>query len=172
VAGHDAARVQMVDMYPAGPLDEADFAQTAPFEACPCYDRAPMLAWHLGSGGFSNSPTWLSALRHRLIPDSAPNIYTSQKLAVLKYQPWLRLAEGLHYASNLSPAPEPVWFAHFKYHAGFRQKVRTEVARKQHFNGAEEYRKYATLLAEARRTLASDEVSVAYAGSRSWVGLS
>lgn len=170
-AGHDAARVLMIDMYSEGRLDDADFERAAPFDVCRSFDRQPLIRWHLGSGSFSNSPTWLSALRHRLIPDSAPNIYTSQKLAVLKYQPWVRLAEGLHYASNLRVAPEPVWFAHFKYHAGFRRKVQVEVARKQHFNNAEEYRKYAGMLAEARSSLADDEVTTAYVDSRTWSGL-
>jgi hypothetical protein len=168
-AGHDAARVLMVDMYPAGELDAADFSQQAPFEAAPCFDREPLLPWALGSGAYSNGPTYLSALRHRLIPDSAPNLYTSQKVAVFKYQPWVRLSEGLHYASNLRVAPEPVWFAHFKYHAGFRRKVRTEVARKQHFNGAEEYRKYSEMLAEARAGLSQPGVSKTYSGSQTWV---
>lgn len=168
--GHDAARVLMVDMYPAGPLHEADFERHDPFALATSYDRQPLLPWRLGSGSFSNSPTWLSALRHRLIPDSAPNIYTSQKLSVVKYQPWIRFAEGLHYASNLQVAPDPVWFAHFKYHAGFQRKVQTEVARKQHFNGAEEYRKYAGMLAEARDSLAEPGVTATYAGSRTWAG--
>lgn len=168
-AGHDAARVLMVDMYPAGDLDTADFAQQPPFEAAPCFDREPLLHWALGSGSYSNGPTYLSALRHRLIPDSAPNLYTSQKIAVFKYQPWVRLSEGLHYASNLRVAPEPVWFAHFKYHAGFRRKVRAEIARQQHFNGAEEYRKYASLLAEAAGSFAQRDVTATYAGSATWV---
>jgi hypothetical protein len=168
-AGHDAARVMMVDMYPEAEMDTADFSRQAPFEAAPCFDREPLVHWALGSGSYSNAPTYLSALRHRLIPDSAPNLYTSQKVAVFRYQPWVRLAEGLHYASNLQPAPEPAWFAHFKYHAGFRRKVQTEVARRQHFNGAEEYKKYAAMLAEARRSLHEPGTSVAYAGSRTWL---
>ncbi|MGM9487224.1 glycosyltransferase family 2 protein [Ideonella sp. YS5] len=168
-AGHDAARVMMVDMYPAGDMDQADFSLQAPFEAAPCFDREPLVHWALGSGSYSNAPTYLSALRHRLIPDSAPNLYTSQKIAVFRYAPWVRLAEGLHYASNLRPAPEPVWFAHFKYHAGFRRKVHTEVARLQHFNGAEEYKKYAAMLAEARRSLHEPGTSAFYAGSRTWL---
>ena len=166
--GHDAARVMMVDMYPEGAMDDADFTRQAPFEAAPCFDRRPLIHWALGSGSYSNGPTYLSALRHRLIPDSAPNLYTSQKIAVFRYQPWVRLAEGLHYASNLQPAPEPAWFAHFKYHAGFRRKVLTEVARKQHFNGAEEYRKYASMLAEAAGSLHRQGISATYSGSLTW----
>jgi hypothetical protein len=167
-AGHDAARVLMVDMYPQGGLDGADFATQAPFEAAPCYDTEPALHWVLGSGAYSNAPTYLSALRHRLIPGSAPNLYTSQKIAVFRYQPWVRLSEGLHYASNLRPAAQPVWFAHFKYHAGFRTKVLAEVARKQHFNDAEEYRKYAEMLAEAAGSLFQPGVSAVYSGSKTW----
>lgn len=167
-AGHDACQVRMIDMYPAGLLDEADFATRAPFEAATHFDDQPLIRWRLGSGSFSNSETYLSGLRHRVIPDSAPNIYTAQKMAVLKYQPWVRFAEGLHYASNLRAAPAPAWFAHFKYHAGFRRKVLTEVARKQHFNGAEEYRKYAGMLAESRDTLAEPGLTREYAGSATW----
>lgn len=167
-AGHDAAQVLMVDMYPAGDLDGADFRHAAPFDAAPCHDEQALLPWALGSGAYSNGRTYLSGLRHRLIPDSAPNLYTSQKIAVFRYRPWVRLSEGLHYASNLRPAPEPVWFAHFKYHAGFRTKVLTEVARQQHFNGAEEYRKYAALLAEARGSLVDPRVTRTWHGSRTW----
>lgn len=167
-SGHDAARVLMVDMYPQGPLDEADFTTQAPFDIAASHEAEPTVVWHLGSGAYSNGSTHLSALRHRLIPDSAPNLYTSQKIAVFRYQPWVRLTEGLHYASNLRPAAQPVWFAHFKYHAGFRRKVETEVARRQHFNDAEEYKKYAAMLAEARSSLYEPGVSVAYGGSRSW----
>ncbi|WP_374674456.1 glycosyltransferase family 2 protein [Ideonella sp.] len=167
-AGHDAAQVLMVDMYPSGMLDEADFRRATPFEAAPCHDEQALLPWALGSGAYSNGRTYLSGLRHRLIPDSAPNLYTSQKIAVFRYRPWVRLSEGLHYASNLRPAPEPVWFAHFKYHAGFRTKVLTEVARQQHFNGAEEYRKYAALLAEARGSLADPRITRTWHGSRTW----
>lgn len=167
-AGHDASRILMIDMYPSGRIEDADFTQGAPFELARCFDEEPLLRWYLGSGSFSNSPTYLSALRHRLIPDSAPNIYTSQKLAVVKYQPWVRFSEGLHYASNLRVAPEPAWFAHFKYHEGFSRKVQLEIARRQHFNGAEEYRKYASLLAEAPASLAQEGRTNAYADSRMW----
>lgn len=170
-AGHDAARVLMIDMYPQGALDDADFTGRAPFDIAQCHDAEPALRWNLGSGAYSNGTTYLSALRHRLIPDSAPNLYTSQKIAVFRYQPWVRLSEGLHYASNLRPAIQPVWFAHFKYHAGFRRKVETEVARRQHFNDAEEYKKYAAMLAEARSALYEAGVSATYSGSRSWLHL-
>lgn len=169
--GHDAVQTLMVDMYPEGPLQTADFAQAAPFEVARHFDRRPLLRWHLGSGCYSNGPTWLSGLRHRLIPDSAPNLYTSQKIAVFRYQPWVRLSEGLHYASNLTVAPLSACLAHFKYHAGFQRKVMLEVARKQHFNGAEEYQKYLAMVAETSRPLADPRHSMRYDDSTSFAHL-
>lgn len=153
----NAVTTLMVDMYPKGPLADADFQQQNPFECAPCFDRRPLMEWKLGSGCFSNGKTWLSGLRHRLIADSAPNFYTSQKLAILKYQPWIRLSEGLHYASNVTTSQQVAYFAHFKYHAGFQNKVIEEVARKQHFNNAEEYQRYMSMVAEGSGTLWSAE---------------
>lgn len=166
--GAEAVSTLMVDMYPAGELAEADFSRHPPFEVARHFDPQPLLPWRVGSGCFSNSGTWLSGLRHRLIPDSAPNFYTAQKVAVLRYQPWVRLSEGLHYVSNRRLAAAPACFAHFKYHAGFREKVLQEVARGQHFNGAEEYRKYLAMLAEAQGPWATAGASSRYEGSVSF----
>ncbi len=166
--GFDAACVHMVDMYPEGALTTADFSTATPFQAAPWFDRQPLVHWKLGSGCYSNAPTWLSALRHRLIAHSAPNAYTSQKIALLRYQPWVRLSAGLHYASGLNVAPEPLQFAHFKYHAGFAQKVADEVRRKQHFNDAAEYLNYASLVAEAGGRLFDTGLSSKYVTSSSF----
>ena len=47
-----------------------------------------------------------------------------------------------------------------KYNAQFHAKAQAEVARGQHFNSAEEYRKYLALLSEGRDTLFDPDVSV------------
>jgi hypothetical protein len=163
--GADAALVLMVDMYPQGDLDEADFATTDPFEAAGCHDQRPLLHWRLGAGAYSNSDNYLSALRHRLIPDSAPNMYTSQKVALLRYRPWMRLSEGLHCASGVSRSRERLAFAHFKYHRGFREKVMQEIARKQHFDNASEYRRYMNMLSEAGGRFFDPALSQHYQGA-------
>jgi len=165
-AGHDAACVLMLDMYPAGPLRDTDFARTGP-EGASRFDREPLLRWRLGAGLYSNAPTWLSALRHRLIPHSPPNAFTAQKIALLRYAPWVRLSEGLHYAANLSPAPAPLYFGHYKYHADFREKVLREIERKQHYDGASEYAHYLAMVAEPDATLFAPELSVELRGSAS-----
>lgn len=166
--GHDAALALMVDMYPAGPLDSADFERGAPFAEAPCFDAVPARRWRLGSGSFSNSPSYVSNARHRLLPGSPPNHYTAQKVPLVRYQPFLRWSEGLHYAAGVQRAPEPLFLAHFKYHRGFRAKVEEEVARKQHYNDAEEYRKYLALWTEARGMMFDPAISRRYADSHSF----
>jgi hypothetical protein len=169
--GADAVQVDMVDMYPAGDLAEADFGRRSPFEAAPWFDSPPLTPWHLGSGWFSNSTGFVSHLRHRLLPTAVPADFVSQKYALFRYRPWVRVSQGLHYASNLRVSGKPCWFAHFKYHAGFKDKVAKEIQRAQHFNNAAEYRRYAALFAEGRGGFGDPQWSRRYEGSASFVSI-
>ena len=108
----------------------------------------------------------LSALRHRLIPHSPPNAFTAQKTALLRWRPWLRLSEGLHYVAGVDPAPQPLFLGHYKYHAGLREKVLREVERKQHFDAASEYVHYLGLVAEPDASLFEPGTSVHLDDSR------
>lgn len=159
-AAADAVRILMLDMYPEGPLEAATFASGDPFAEAPCVDREPILRVSTGSGPFSNDRTVTSALRHRLMPGSRPELFVAQKIALMRYQPWMRPSPGLHYLADHKPAGREMLFAHFKYNAGFRQKAIEETGRGQHFNNAEEYRKYLALMAEGRDRLFDPEVSV------------
>lgn len=170
--GANAVRVGMVDMYPYGELDEADFTRQDPFHAAPWFDAHPLTPWRLGSGYYSNDPvTYNSALRHRIDPDVEPNAFVSIKTAVVRYQPWMRFARGLHYATGVLPADEWAGFAHFKYHAGFKAKVETEVTRSQHFDNAKEYRRYQALLAEGKGRFGADGLSRRYGASQDFQNL-
>jgi hypothetical protein len=168
--GSDAVFVHMIDMYPFGDLEEASFEKGAPFEVAPYFDKAAQIELRFGGGHFSNSRNFVNGLRHRLAP-SRINSYVSQKYAIFRYMPWVRLTEGIHYSGNLRVAPKPAYFAHFKYHAGFKHKVLTEIKRNQHFNGAEEYRRYAGMLAEGSGCFGSSDLSVQYRDSASFVEL-
>ena len=159
-AGAEGARVFMLDMYPAGPLSEASFSGGDPFAEAGHVDRVPFRTNWPGLGTYSNGPTWTSALRHRLLPGSRPEIFVAQKIALIRYMPWMRLSAGLHYVADVRLATRELVFAHFKYNAEFRAKALAEVQRRQHFNDAEEYRKYLALLAEGRETLHDPELSV------------
>ena len=162
--GADAARVFMLDMYPKGPLAQADMtakgAVTDPFAVADHVDRVPFRQVSRAGGPFANAPTFTSALRHRLIPGARPDLFVVQKYALLRYRPWMRLTAGLHYVAECQPATRDLAFAHFKYHAGFHAKARAETRRGQHFNNAEEYRKYLALLSEGRNEIFDPDVSV------------
>lgn len=153
VAGADAVRIRMLDMYPQGPLAAVDFAGGDPFAEAGFVDRNPFLTSWPGLGQYGNGPTWTSALRHRLIPGSRSELFVAQKIALVKYRPWMRFSAGLHYAAGVQLARREMVFAHFKYHAEFRRKAETEVRRRQHFNDAEEYARYLALLREGRAVI-------------------
>jgi hypothetical protein len=164
-AAADAARVFMLDLYPQGDLASTTFADLPPFLAAPFTDRAGLLTTSLGRGPFSDAPTWTSATRHRLLPGSRAELFVAQKIALLRYQPWMRLSDGLHYVAETRLAPRALLFGHFKYNAAFRAKALTEVARGQHFNNAEEYRKYLDLISEGRGVIFDPAVSVHWTDS-------
>ena len=159
----DAVRVFMLDMYPKGPLADADFSTRDLFAEAGYVEQTPFLDTSAGRGPFSDMPTWTSALRHRLIPGSRPDLFVAQKLALLKYRPWMRASAGLHYVAGVTLAEPELFFAHFKYNADFRRKVQAEVARGQHFNDAEEYRKYLAVVSEGRDVIFDPDVSVPWA---------
>jgi hypothetical protein len=167
-AGDNGVLLYMIDMYPYGDLADADFRQKSVFEVAPYFEKEALIELRFGGGMYSNSRNFVNGLRHRIAP-SRINAYVSQKYALFKYYPWVRLCEGVHYAANLNAASSSGFFAHFKYHAGFKDKVELEVKRKQHFNGAEEYRKYAGMIAEMSGGFGSVEVSEKYIDSQSFV---
>lgn len=170
-AGAQAARVLLIDMYPEGALQDADFGTTEPFAAASCFDARAAMRWELGSGHYSNSPTWVSGLRHRLLPQSAPNHYTAQKVALMRHMPWVRCSEGLHYAAGLEVGSTLLGFAHFKFHSGFHAKVLEEVRRAEHYNAAEEYRQYQALLNENSGSFFDPMHSRRYTDSQSFAEL-
>lgn len=156
----EAARIFMLDMYPGGPLEEAAFTAADPFAEAGFVEREPFLQHWPGQGPFSDSPVWTSALRHRLIPQARPDLFVAQKYALLRYRPWMRLSAGLHFLTDIRLAQRELFFAHFKYNANFHAKARDEVSRRQHFNNAEEYRKYLALASEGRSLIHDPQVSV------------
>jgi hypothetical protein len=160
MAGFDAVRIRMLDLYPRGPLSGVTLASGDPFAETGWADRDPFLRDTPVRGPFSDGETLTSALRHRLIPGQRSELFTAQKVALLRYRPWMRLTAGLHHVGEVRLAPRDLTFAHFKYTAAFRAKAEAEVRRRQHFNDAEEYRAYLALMSEGRETIWDEAVSV------------
>ena len=169
--GANAVLTPLMDMYPYENLTDADFSKQNPFIAAPYFDQHPLIDWRLGSGVYSNGPTYQSAMRQRLSEASPPNAFTSQKYGLVRYQPWLRYSQGLHDVANATVFSQTAWFAHFKYHIGFKKKVETEIRRGQHFNNASEYRRYAAMLAESHGGFGAEGVSIQYQDSHTFRGL-
>ena len=156
----EAARVFMLDMYPEGPLETASFESGNPFAEAGFCDAVPFLANSPMRGPYSDAPAWTSALRHRLIPDARATLFVAQKLALLRYHPFMRLSDGLHFVGDARVAARELIFGHFKYNAAFREKARAETARGQHWGNAEEYRKYLALASEGRSLIHDPTLSV------------
>ena len=159
--GGECIRTDMVDMYPYGSISEADFSKSNPFDTAKWFDNPPLIEWRIGSGQYSNGISLVSSLKHRLSPDTEPNVFTSQKYGLIKYKPWVRLSEGIHYASGVAKYSDVAYFAHFKYHAGFEKKVKEEVKRKQHYNDAVEYKNYLKMSFQLEEGLGDENISVA-----------
>ena len=140
----EAARVFMLDLYPKGRLHDVDFTCN-PFDQAYFCDRHPFLETSAMGGPFSNAPTWTSALRHRLLPGSRSEMFVAQKIALLRYHPFMRFSEGLHYVADARLSQREFIFGHFKYATDFQDKAQNEARRGQHFNAAEEYKAYHTL---------------------------
>jgi len=159
----DLVRLSMLDVYPSGPLADARFIH-GPFADATHIDRTPLRTENTMRGPWGNCDSVTSNLRHRLMEQmgqpAARNLFVAQKFALMRYQPWMQFSAGLHYAVGGKVATRALGFAHFKYNSEFYTKAQAEVARGQHFNSAEEYRKYLALLSEGRDTLFDPDVSV------------
>ena len=158
-AGFDAALVYMVDMYPAGPMEEADFAIMQPRDAAQAFDRRPVRIWPMNTGPFGNMTSYVSAVRHRLMPHSAPWGFTSQKVALFKFNPLMSFSEGFHFGTGMRISPDPIAFLHYKFSAAFAAKARREALRGQHFGGGSEYAAYLKLIENGLTSLWQDGLS-------------
>lgn len=160
LARADAVRLLMLDLYPKGPLSAVTLASGDPFAETGWADRQAFLRTSPARGPFGDAETVTSGLRHRLMPGSRPELFVAQKMALLRYRPWMRLSAGLHYVAGVQAARGDLLLAHVKYTATFRAKVQAEARRGQHFNGAEEYRRYHALMAEGQEVLWDASLSV------------
>lgn len=140
--GFDAAVVAMVDMYPEGELEFADFSAGSPHDLAPMFDRFPVSYWPFNRGPFGNFASFVSNFRHRILPNSAPHMFTSQKVALFRYSPLMSFSEGFHFGAGCRQSPDPLAFLHFKYSSDFVFRAEEEVRRAEHFGSAVEYRKY------------------------------
>jgi hypothetical protein len=144
----DCIGARLIDVYPKGELSVFDPMAVAPWDADLHCDEPPVYRTR-GTGYFSNSSRlYGSSLRRRLNPEASADLFVANKCPLVRYQPWMRLGEGIHHIGNVQFSTTELDLLHVKYHAGFSARVATEVRRGEHFNGAVEYKAYARMLEE------------------------
>ncbi|OLQ92078.1 hypothetical protein BIY22_16330 [Vibrio panuliri] len=152
----------MIDFYPKGDLADADLTAKQQFyQICDYFDNFSTMQIDLQPvyGPFSNSPIYQGGFRMRIFGSynqfPAPN-YLNQKYNLLKFEPNMRLIEGLHFMHGARISRVPTTIMHFKYHAGFNAKVIREINSGQHWNGATEYRRYFKILEKKNNSIFYD----------------
>jgi hypothetical protein len=164
--GFDCVGTWLIDMYPKGDLCKCDFKKKSPFDLARWHDDPPVQSTS-GGGFYSNTKGGVnSTLRHRLSPEVDPTLFVANKYPLIRYSPWVRLSEGIHYVGNVSISPTYQTLCHFKYHAEFAEKIQREIRRKQHYGDAVEYRRYQQMLGEAQGSFYDPSKSVEFDVSR------
>lgn len=156
--GYGAMPSVLLEMY-AATLCPPEDAVGSLFDLCPWYDSDGIRvvcrvlldrAQDRLTGGFRQR-----VLETRVILN---------KVGIFRCQPGVRLSLSNHAILGTRCSDLRAVHLHFKYLADFRERVRVEAGRGEHWNGACEYRRYARALESL------ENVDVRYAGSRSWVG--
>jgi hypothetical protein len=173
--GFDSFLAPMIDMYNKEELSKARLDNNIPYTVCNYFDSKVTMDIQDKTtfGPFSNSPVYAGGLRARVFGkyNSAPSYsYLNQKYCLFKYNPMHKFIEGIHFMGNNNPAPVRAALLHFKYHAGFYNKVHEQILSAQHWNGSQEYKRYLNKL-EHNDTLSlyDEEVSIQYTGSKSLI---
>ncbi len=166
---YDSVRADLVDIYSCDNLDFIDFSKHKPWEYEMYFDTPTFIPYILGKGHYSNCdiPT-LSHFRHRIIKYKTLSDFTAIKFPLFKYSPWIRVSEGIHFISGVEKILENrAYLLHYKYNKELKKKVIEEVKRKQHFNNAIEYKRYAVALSEISDMLYNKDYSTRYINSKS-----
>ncbi len=172
---YDSFLAPMVDMYNQSKLSEASIKNKVPYAVCNYFDDISSMTIQNSNdfGPFSNSVVYSGGLRKRVFGayNLAPvHSYLNQKYCLFKYKPTHKFIEGIHFMGNNNPAPIRASILHFKYHAGFFEKVQEQIKNGQHWNGSQEYKRYLKVLEQNPELSFFDEnVSLVYMNSQSLV---
>ena len=163
--GDTAVHAILLDLYPAVPLEEVGYQSGADYFTMPWYFDPPESlrkvprAFYKGSG-----------LDHRLEGGSRERLFgvksCCSKFPLFRYHPGMFLSDGQHYIAGARISPLRGILYHFKYLQDFAPHVREEIGRGQHWQGAREYKTYASVLRDQGAELQfHDERSIRYKGS-------
>lgn len=155
----------MLDMYPAGPLREAELAEgqnflevadhfdAGPYFVMPATERFPILSVN---GGLRRRIFFQSGMVGR-----GPNI---RKVPLILWQPG-DAYKSAHSCNDVPLADITGVLLHFKYFSDFHEKAIIEAQRKEHKSGGDEYAIYMRLLSEMPDISFMSELSRRYTSS-------
>ncbi len=187
-AGANALPCIMLDMYPAGDIDHADYQAGQSFiEACPFLDRTGYRWFANGAEGptIYGGPrvrmfypelvdrSLVARLRRRiayhlgkvfpqLTPRRGPLL---NKVPLVRWNAGMSFGSAAHYLHGARLAPGNGALLHFKFIADFRNRVNEEIVRRAYFRGGEEYARYYARFGAGAAIDFSCDASVRYSGA-------
>ena len=196
--GYEALSCVLLDLYPAGRLDEcvyqpgddllsaAPYFDPGPYETAPV-DLCPGVVIRGGMRARVFYPQFQTRGTGRKIYDALLD-RAALRAPVLRDTPWLRARRrrnppcltkvplvhwnerseyltSIHWVSPKIVAPETGALLHFKFLHDFSDRAFQEAARGEYYDGASEYRKYATTLGERRHMNLTYEGSTRFEGT-------
>lgn len=172
--GRPCLHVLMLDAYSDRPIEETVMAPgDDPFGLCPYFDRDGYVQRSsYMSGTFVQGGPRLRAF-NRDTPKEAPAL---NKMPLVWWQKHYRYQSSAHLmwpwslnrTSTKTGIPVSGALFHFKFVSSLREKVEEEMARRQHYGGSREYKRYKENI---RTALYLEGVSVKYEGTDQLVRL-
>lgn len=137
----------LLDMYPDMPLDAVAYKRgTDPLFVAPWFDRGSYVS---GAGGplFLDEQQIIYEGPERLFGGMRKRIFGCSdtclsKFPLLKFSKSMFVSFGTHFIQGAQAADIRGALLHFKYLNDFSERVREEVARKEHWQQATEYKEY------------------------------
>lgn len=144
--GEQALHSVFVEMFSQAPISALRYRPGEdPRKVAPFFDPADFYvkkAYHRVFSGPGSDFIYMGGTRGRVFGEE----FGCSKVPLFKYAPNQFLRRGLHTIEGARLSKHQAAVLHFKYLQDFHEKVARESARNVYWNGAAEYKAYATLL--------------------------
>lgn len=169
----NALHCLLLDMYPGGPLEKADYqAGSDPLTAAPYFDAGAYTtelkknyvpAWEM----YHSGPELLYGGMRQRVFGIKPCL---SKFPLFRFTRGMHLSPGMHFIENAHVANIRGALLHFKYLQDFPLRVKESVEREEHWQKAKEYKAYLKTLGDSAPSFYSP-ASAKYSGSGQLVDL-
>jgi glycosyltransferase involved in cell wall biosynthesis len=137
----------LLDMYSDKPISETYYETGQDLlEVCRYFDKQFYHNKFEFAGPFNNQTFYFGGIRQRIFGKSGE--FCLSKISLLKYNQNFILGGGQHWTNRPVEeiADETGCLLHFKFLSTFKKYAEHEIERKQHYDGAMQYRKYFNIL--------------------------